>query len=84
MSFVKSKTEQLLSEAAGEIRILRRENELLKAKVNTFDGMMLLIQTIPRYNDTGMFPDLVFAIESHLMTTAKEREAQANRPDNDE
>lgn len=58
---------QMLQEAANEIKSLRRQNELMAARLEVFDKCMLLLHTPPAYQaQGGMHPDLVWKIEKHL------------------
>ena len=59
-------TEILLQQAVIEIKQLRKQNELMAARLDTFDKCMLLIHTVPNYTGQSMSPDLVWEIESHL------------------
>ena len=57
---------QLLQEALNTIQNLRRENEILIAKVSTFESMMLLFQTPPAYLNLGMSPDVTYEIKKFI------------------
>lgn len=61
-------TEQrLLQQAAQEIRNLRNQNQLMSARLDTFDSMMRLFHTSPNWGNGGaMSPDIVWEIESLL------------------
>lgn len=62
-------TEQdLLQRAAVEISQLRRTNEILQAKVSTFESVMLVFRTEPNSQSQGMSPDVVWEINKHLST----------------
>lgn len=60
--------QELLGRAAAEISQLRRTNEILQAKVSTFEACMLLFSTEPNFPRTGMSPDVVWEINKHLST----------------
>lgn len=61
-----SEEQQMLQQAASEIKSLRRQNELMAARLEVFDKCMLLLHTPPAYPSQGMSPDLVWQIEKHL------------------
>jgi hypothetical protein len=63
--------QQMLQEAASEIRNLRRQNELMAAKLDMFDKCMLLLHTPPTYPSQGMSPDLVWQIDKYLANIEK-------------
>lgn len=54
---------QLLKEAAIEIKMLRRQNEIMSARLGVFDDLMSMLNTSPAYKTQGMSPDVVYAIE---------------------
>lgn len=56
----------LLEESVIEINCLRRQNEVMRAKLEMFDSMMLLFTTEPYRKGQGMSPDLVAGIERFL------------------
>lgn len=56
----------LLQQAAEELRQLRKQNEIMSARLEMFDKCMLLLHTPPSYQNQGMSPDLVWEIEKHL------------------
>lgn len=62
----------LLQEAARELRSLRRANELMAARLDTFDKCILLLQTIPVYQGQGMSEDLAWKIERHLKDSSED------------
>lgn len=55
----------LLQQASHEIKSLRNQNELQRARLNMFDDMMALLHTEPASKNKGMMssPDLVFKID---------------------
>ena len=60
---------QMLKEAVIEIKILRRQNELMSARLDVFDSMMAVLHTPIATKSTGMSPDLVWEIEKFLDKT---------------
>lgn len=58
--------EQMLREAVNEIRSLRRQNELMSARLEVFDSMMAVLHTQIATKSQGMSPDLVWKIEKYL------------------
>jgi hypothetical protein len=57
---------QMLREAAMEIKNLRRQNELMAARLDVFDSMMAVLHTPIAMKSQGMSPDLVWEIEKYL------------------
>jgi len=57
---------ELLKQASGEIKQLRKENELMGARLDMFDKMMTLFHTEPNRRGKGMSPDLVFEIDKFI------------------
>lgn len=57
---------QMLREAANEIKNLRRQNELMSARLDVFDSMMAVLHTPIATKSQGMSPDLVWKIEKYL------------------
>lgn len=54
-------TKDILLRAVDEITSLRRQNELMNAKLEMFDSLMLVLNTQPAYPRTqGMSPDIVW------------------------
>lgn len=60
---------ELLQDAALEIKSLRKQNELMAARLDVFDKMILLLHTPPNYQSHGMSEDLVWKIEKHIQET---------------
>jgi hypothetical protein len=56
----------LLEEAVSEIRSLRKQNELMNARLEVFDSMMAILHTTPAYKSQGMSPDLAYRIEKFI------------------
>ena len=60
------KANELLRNAANEIRFLRSQNQLMSARLEMFDSVMDLLHTdIPKHIQ-GVSPDLCYAIDKHL------------------
>jgi hypothetical protein len=57
---------QMLREAATEIKTLRRQNEIMSARLDVFDSMMAVLHTPIATKSQGMSPDLVWEIEKYL------------------
>jgi hypothetical protein len=57
---------QTLKEAQYEIKQLRRQNEILSAKVEVMDNFMLILHTTPANRLTGASPDVVYAMENEI------------------
>ena len=68
-----SQEQQMLQEAANEIKSLRRQNELMAARLEVFDKCMMLLHTSPAYQSQRMSPDLVWQIEKHLVEQKSEQ-----------
>ena len=62
----------LLSQSIGEIKSLRRSNELMSARLQMFDDMMSVLHGQAGFRDRGgMSPDVVFDLEAALNKTEK-------------
>lgn len=60
-------TEQnMLQRALGEIQQLRRQNELMSARLGMYDQMMLLFTSQPAYQGMAVSPDIAWEIQRHL------------------
>jgi len=83
---MKEKEKSLLKEAISEIRNLRRQNEVLGARLSGFDDALTLLRTQPFYPGQGMSPDLTYSIEKHLVSIEEEEKhlPQAARCASDE
>lgn len=57
---------QMLQEASSEIKRLRRQNELMNARLEMFDTCIGLLNTKIASNDMAMTPDLVYKIDKHI------------------
>jgi len=57
---------RLLNEASFEIKRLRKENEVMGARLDMFDSIMALLHTDIARKQVGMTEDLVWKIEKHL------------------
>ncbi len=56
----------LLQQANNEIKSLRRQNELMSARLNMFDSIQLLLRTSLNYPNQGMSEDLCWKIDQHI------------------
>lgn len=57
----------LLECASREIKSLRKENELMKARLEMFDTLMRVFHTSPNYGGGGlMSPDIVYEIDKFV------------------
>lgn len=62
----------LLQQATNEIKSLRKQNELMAARLEMFDTMMRLFHTNPNYGSGGMMsPDVVYEIDKYLESQNK-------------
>ena len=61
-----SKEIQFLREATIEIKQLRHQNEIMRARLDMFDSMEALLHTKVASKGEGMSPDLVRTIEMHI------------------
>ncbi len=57
---------RLLQDAKNEIRGLRRQNELMRARLDMFDNMVDLLNTNPSRKEFGMSPDLCYEIDKFI------------------
>ncbi len=57
---------RFLQRASSEIKELRRENEIMRARLDMFDSMNLIFHTRPNQENRGMSPDLVYEIEKFI------------------
>lgn len=56
----------LLKEAVAEISSLRRQNELMNARLEMFDNMIAVLHTQYAHRSQGMSPDLVWKIQKFI------------------
>jgi hypothetical protein len=62
----------LLQRASNEIKELRKQNELMSARLEVFDSMMAVLHTpIATKMHGGMAPDLVYEIDKYISTQPK-------------
>lgn len=63
---------QLLQSALNEIKSLRKQNELMKVRLDMFDDVMSALHGKPASQQSVlmMHPDIVFEIEKHLANEA--------------
>lgn len=58
---------RLLQNAVDEIKFLRRQNEMMTARLDVFDSMMAILHTdIARKNQGMIHPDIAYEIEEFL------------------
>lgn len=62
----------LLLEAREEITRLRRENEVLRAKVETMELFAQTLRTQPYYEPMGMAEDVVFKLSREVQKIEEE------------
>lgn len=55
-----------IKESQHTIRDLRRTNEVLGAKVEVFESMMLLFTSQPNFRNQQLSPDVVYALDKHV------------------
>ena len=60
---MEQKTRETIKTAIEEIRWLRRQNELLAAKVDTMELFALTLRTRPDYQPQGMSVDIAHEME---------------------
>lgn len=61
---------ELLQRAANEIRQLRSQNQLMAARLDMFDSLMLLFRTEPNFERNGMGEDIVWQIEKTIASNS--------------
>lgn len=70
-----TREEELLREAAEEIRSLRARNERQAIRLHAIDDMLCLLHGKPGIAEPqGMVPDVVFAIEKRIAELKKKRD----------
>lgn len=68
-------TEQMLLKGALiEINGLRRRNEVMVARLEMFDNMMLIFNATPSRQGGLMSPDIAWEINQHLETLEKQNQ----------
>lgn len=65
--------QRLLMQASEEIRGLRRENEILRAKVGVMEFFQVVLHTSPAYPSQGMGEDVVWKMQKRLDEIAEEQ-----------
>ena len=68
---------EMLKEAVFEIKSLRRQNELMKARLDMFDAINAILHTQVATRNEGMSPDLVWKIEKYI--SSKENDANKSK-----
>lgn len=56
----------LLNDARHEILALRRDNEILRAKVEVMDLFALVLNTTPNYRSQGMSEDVAWKLQKEI------------------
>lgn len=56
----------LLREANFEIKQLRKENDIMRARLDMFDSVMMLLHSTPAHKSVGMAEDVTWKIEKFL------------------
>lgn len=69
-------SKQAVQGAVSEIESLRRQNELMSARLDMFDKMILLFTSEPSFPRTGAAPDLVYELRKYI-AVAEEKEKQS-------
>lgn len=57
---------ELLQRASNEIKGLRSQNQLMAARLEVFDSMMLLFTSMPQRSGGMMSPDIVWEIDNAI------------------
>lgn len=57
---------ELLKSASFEIANLRRQNELMRARLDMFDSINAILHTDVARKQEGFIPDVLAAIDQHL------------------
>lgn len=64
-------TKHILLRSVSEIKSLRKDNQLMAARLDMFDKMMLLFHTPPNYQSQGMTEDVCYQIEKLIESESK-------------
>lgn len=64
---------QMLKKATAELKILRRQNELMRARLDMFDAMNAILHTQVATRNEGMSEDIVWEIENYIVSKERER-----------
>ena len=70
----------LLLEAVVEVRSLRRENEILRAKVEVMDLFACVLHTSPALKSQGMAPDVAWAMQNKIDDLTVEENRPSDKP----
>jgi len=58
---------EILERALGEIKGLRRQNEIMNARLSMFDAVMSALHGTPAHEQRGaMAPDIAYEIEKRI------------------
>lgn len=59
---------ELLQRAKTEIAALRKENQIMAARLGVFDDMMMMLKAAPIYPPYGsMSPDIIYEIDKAIV-----------------
>lgn len=70
-------TKDLLRRAQHEIEDLRRQNEVLRARVDTMDFLALVLNTKPAYQSVAMAEDIVPRLREAIHNLEIDEQRQA-------
>ena len=59
-------TKDLMTQAIDEIRTLRRENEILSAKVDVMDLFAMVLHTTPAHRSQGASVDIAWQMQKAI------------------
>lgn len=62
----------LLQRSSNEIKSLRKENQLMRTRLDMFDSCMMLLTAHVRQEGGGMSPDLVWEIDKYIEAQSKQ------------
>lgn len=69
----------LLQGAINEIKQLRNQNQIMGARLQMFDDMMLIFKSIPNVPGRGCSPDIVYDLEKTIEYQKKKTEEKNNK-----
>jgi hypothetical protein len=58
--------QELLKSVLLEIETLRKQNQIMRARLDMFDDMMRLLHTTPAHKSEGMSPDIAYEVKKRL------------------
>ncbi len=71
----------LLQGAINEIRQLRNQNQIMGARLQMFDDMMLLLRTPPNIPGRGCSPDIIYDLEKQIEYQKAKLDEKNNKED---